>query len=74
MNKTRGEAAAYVAELCDWMRAAELDVQVAIFPPFTALQAVSGIALINALACGLCLTPIENWTPRRSSARISLWF
>ena len=41
MNKTRGEAAAYVAELCDWMRAAELDVQVAIFPPFTALQAVS---------------------------------
>jgi triosephosphate isomerase len=42
MNKTRGEAAAYVAELCDWMRATELDVQVAIFPPFTALQAVSG--------------------------------
>ncbi|MGH3190489.1 MAG: triose-phosphate isomerase family protein [Streptosporangiaceae bacterium] len=42
MNKNRGEAAAYVAELCDWMRATELDVQVAIFPPFTALQAVSG--------------------------------
>ncbi|HTZ25989.1 MAG TPA: triose-phosphate isomerase [Streptosporangiaceae bacterium] len=41
MNKTRAEAAAYVAELCDWMRDSELDVSAVIFPPFTALPIAS---------------------------------
>jgi triosephosphate isomerase len=41
MNKTRGEATAYIAELCDWMRATELDVSVVVFPPFTALSAAA---------------------------------
>jgi triosephosphate isomerase len=41
MNKTRAEAAAYVAELCDWMRATDLNVSAVIFPPFTALPTAS---------------------------------
>jgi triosephosphate isomerase len=41
MNKTRAEAAAYVAELCDWIRDTELNVSAVIFPPFTSLPAAS---------------------------------
>lgn len=41
MNKTQGEAAAYVAELCDWMRDTHLDATVVVFPPFTALPAAA---------------------------------
>jgi L-erythrulose 1-phosphate isomerase len=41
MNKTRAEAAAYVAELCDWMRGTDLNVSAVIFPPFTALPTAS---------------------------------
>lgn len=37
MNKTRAEAAAYLAELRDWSRTSGLDTDIAIFPPFTAL-------------------------------------
>ena len=48
MNKTRGEAVAYIAELCDWVRATELDVAVVIFPPFTALPAASA-QLVSSL-------------------------
>jgi L-erythrulose 1-phosphate isomerase len=37
MNKTRAEAVAYLAELREWSGTSSLDVDVAIFPPFTAL-------------------------------------
>jgi triosephosphate isomerase len=41
MNKTRGEAVAYLADLRDWSRASRLDADIAIFPPFTALAAAA---------------------------------
>jgi triosephosphate isomerase len=37
MNKTRAEAVAYLAELNEWSGTSGLDVDIAIFPPFTAL-------------------------------------
>jgi L-erythrulose 1-phosphate isomerase len=37
MNKTRAEAATYLAELRDWSQTSGLDADIAIFPPFTAL-------------------------------------
>jgi triosephosphate isomerase len=37
MNKTRAETVAYLAELREWSETSSLDVDVAIFPPFTAL-------------------------------------
>jgi triosephosphate isomerase len=52
MNKTRGEATAYLAELSTWMRATDLDVSVVIFPPFTALPAASA-QLASGLADAL---------------------
>jgi triosephosphate isomerase len=39
MNKTRAEAVAYLAEVRDWSGTSELDADIAIFPPFTALAA-----------------------------------
>lgn len=41
MNKTRAEAVAYLAELRDWSRTSGLDADIAIFPPFTALEAAA---------------------------------
>jgi triosephosphate isomerase len=51
MNKTRAEAAEYVAELCDWMRDTELDVSAVIFPPFTALPTASA-QLVSSRGAG----------------------
>jgi triosephosphate isomerase len=61
MNKTRAEAAAYVAELSDWVRSAELDVTVAIFPPFTALTAAS--SQLAASLDGASLSPLGHPRP-----------
>jgi len=55
MNKTRGEAAAYIAELCDWVRATELDLSVVIFPPFTALPAASA-QLVSSLDAPIAIS------------------
>jgi L-erythrulose 1-phosphate isomerase len=48
MNKTRAEAVAYLAELREWSGTSSLAVDVAIFPPFTALATAA--AQLNGAA------------------------
>jgi len=48
MHKTRAEAVAYLAELREWSGTSALDVDIAIFPPFTALATAA--AQLNSTA------------------------
>jgi len=41
MNKTRGQAVAYLAKMRTWARASDLDADIAVLPPFTALEAAA---------------------------------
>ena len=73
MNKTRGEAVAYLDELGDWLRASTLDADIVVFPPYTALPA-AGARLASAdparharavPARPCCSVPrIMHWQPR----------